>query len=65
MYVGWCVLRWSGLGLVLFGLGHVLIWVRIGLSPLENWLEILHEVGLGELRQFFNVLDRPTQQINL
>ena len=21
---------------------------RIGLSPLKNWLEILHEVGLGE-----------------
>ena len=64
MYVGWCVLRWSGLDSVLFGLGHLLSWVRIGIRPLENWLRILHEVGLSETGQFFKSSIWPTQQIN-
>ena len=64
MYVGWCVLRWSGLDSVLFGLGHLLSWVRIGIRPLENWLGILHEVGLSETGQFFKSSIWPTQQIN-
>ena len=64
MYVGWCVLRWSGLDSVLFGLGHLLSWVRIGIRPLENWLGILHEVGLSETGQFFKSSILPTQQIN-
>ena len=64
MYVVWCVLRWSGLDSVLFGLGHLLSWVRIGIRPLENWLGILHEVGLSEPGQFFKSSIWPTQQIN-
>ena len=64
MYVGWCVLMWSGLDPVIFGLDHLLSWVRIWLRPLENWLGILHEVGLSEPGRFFSRLDWPIQQIN-
>ena len=47
-----------------FGLDHLLSWVRIWLRPLENWLGILHEVGLSEPGRFFSRLDWPIQQIN-
>ena len=42
-FLGWATLTWG--------------WVRIGIRPLENWLGILHEVGLSEPGQFFSGSD--------